>query len=389
MISVEEAQAIIRAKIVGGESEVVPLAQAQGRILWETIGADLDSPPFDRSAMDGYAVRGIHEHYRVTGVISTGGDDPEPLAEGEARRIYTGGRVPSGATVVMQEEAWEDNGRLKLSAGAKLGWVRRQGEDFRQGAPLVESGERLGPVALAVLASVGVHQVTVARRPRVSHLATGNELVEVGAKPVGTQIRDSNSILIRSLVERSGGFLQGQRRLRDDRDLLRLTVKEFEAESDLLLISGGASVGDFDFSREILREAGYTLHFEQVNVRPGKPMVFATAGNRVAMVLPGNPVSHYVCFHLFVRWALAARSGEKMAAQRREGRVGKDFEYKPNARLTYWPMQWGEDGKVKPLRWESSGHLAALLQVDGFMRIPEKRGRFEAGERCEIELWEN
>ena len=258
--------------------------------------------------------------------------------------------------------------------GGGPGFIRRRGENRRAGDVVVAAGTRLGPPELAALASAGVSQPLVTQRPRCAHVATGNELVSPDQTPAGAQIRDSNSILVASLLARHGADLVSQIRVRDDLASAQAALAGLPAH-DVLLISGGASVGDLDFARPVLTALGYTLHFQQVNLRPGKPLVFASRGDQLAFALPGNPVSHWVTFHLFIVPLLQKlATGIDRAPVRLRGVLAAGSP-RPiaDARQTIWPARASfVDGQyrlnLQPLA--SSGDSSGLVGANALVPLP-------------------
>ena len=371
-----------RAAQVGVER--VPLATALDRVLREPARADLDSPPFDASAMDGYALRSDNWSrgspapvtLRLVGESAAGAAFTGTVGPGECVRIFTGAPVPAGADcVVKQEDTTRDGTDIRLaSIPARGAFIRRRGENRRAGDIVVPEGMRLGPPELAALASTGVTQPLVTRRSRIVHVVTGNELVPPGQTPAGAQIRDSNSTLIAALVARHGGELAAHLHLRDDPVAAQAALAVLP-DHDVLLISGGASVGDHDFARPVLTTLGYTLHFQQINLRPGKPLVFASKGERLAFALPGNPVSHWVTFHLFVAPLLQKfATGLDAGPRRLHGRLAPGGPLPPpDARQTIWPARAAVvDGEhqITLLTLASSGDSSGLAGANALLPLP-------------------
>lgn len=362
-------------------AERVSLAAALGRVLREPACADLDSPPFDASAMDGYAFRRADldasaATLRLIGESAAGAAFAGTVGPGECVRIFTGAPVPDGADcVVKQEDTTREETKVRITNFPKAGsFIRRRGENRRAGDTVVPAGTRLGPPELAALASVGVVQPLVTRRPRVAHVVTGNELVPPDRAPTGAQIRDSNSALIAALVARHGGELAAQAHLRDDLATAQTALAALP-DHDVLLISGGAGAGDHDFARPALTALGYMLHFQQINLRPGKPLVFASKGDRLAFALPGNPVSHWVTFNLFVAPLLQKLvTGLDAGPPRLRGRLAPDTPLPPpDARQTIWPARVAfVDGEpqITLLTLASSGDSSGLVGANALVPIP-------------------
>jgi molybdopterin molybdotransferase len=318
MFSVAEAQQRILDSFSLLTAEVIPLAAALGRVLAEDAVAQDQLPLFDNSAMDGYALRAADTQgatrdqpvrLRIAGEIPAGRVLDRALKAGEAARIFTGGAVPDGADAVIQQELVSvEDGVLALEAPVPLQTsVRRAGEDVAQGALLLSRGSEIGPAELALLASAGVSPVTVSRRPRVAILATGDELVPVGAPLAPGQIRESNSIYLTAAVTRAGAEAVPLGVARDDENDLRAKLASAQ-DADVIISSGGVSVGEYDLVKQILGEQG-AVDFWRVRMRPGKPLAFGRLAATPLIGLPGNPVSAAVTFELFARPAIRRMLG--------------------------------------------------------------------------------
>ncbi len=359
------------------------LAEAPGRRLAVDVCAPEDQPPFDRSAMDGFAfaARNGAVRMRIIGEVRAGEQWTRVVGEGECVRIYTGAAVPPGCDCVLPQEHAKTEGDWMIpEALPERSWIRRRGEESRAGEVLLHAGARLGAGDVGVLASLGVACPAVASRARVVHLATGDELVGVSAKPAQGQIRDSNSTLIAAMLRESGAVLVRQARVRDTLPaLLEAIQKEKEAEWDLLLVSGGAGHGDFDFGVRALEALGFEIHFRVLNLRPGKPLVFATRGSHAAFVIPGNPVSHFVTFHLVIRMALEVlmrkQGVEDCADPARETvrlPLKAPWDFGVDKRETWCPARVEVCGgrlEVEPLVWKSSGDLRGLIGANALVRV--------------------
>lgn len=306
MISVDEAL----DRIVGHSplmpSENVALGDAPGRALAADIAARRTQPPFDASAMDGYAVRAediatAPVTLRVVGHAPAGNAFDGAVGPGEAVRIFTGGPVPAGANaVVLQEDTEAGDGTVTVTEAGGLGQhIRRAGIDFRDGDVLLQEGRVLTPAAIGLVAAMGVTRLDVRRRPRVALIATGDELVRPG-EPVGpNQIVSSNSVALAALIERHGGIAVDLGIARDEPRALRDLVESARG-ADVLVTIGGASVGDHDLVKQVLGDIGLEIDFWKIALRPGKPLIFGRMGGAMMLGLPGNPVSAMVCGLLFL-----------------------------------------------------------------------------------------
>lgn len=386
LLSLAEARSIISHALRAIDPVSLPLEKALGRILREDVLAPEDLPAFDRSAMDGYAL-GAGDHspkFRVVAEIQAGQVSDVEIRPGECARIFTGAPIPRGASQVLIQEdaAREGEWMTPLKRDAKT-WIRWRGEDARRGDLLLASGARLRPGELSLLAQLGHVQPRVSPSPRVLHIATGDELVDPATQPGKGQIRDSNSILVASLLAEAGATLVAQGRCGDGLSTLTEAVVAHPAESwDMLLISGGASVGDYDFGVRALEKLGFVIHLRQMNLRPGKPLVFATRDRQAAFVIPGNPVSHFVTFHVAMRLALQCLEGSPQAWPLAAVRLESELPMKPDARDTWWPARVVADAEVwraHPLAWQSSGDLRGLVAANALLPIPSGTGAIARG----------
>ncbi len=381
---VDETISLIRECSAALDVERVPLAQAWGRVLREPVLAAEDQPPFDRSSVDGYAVRldDSSRRFRMVDRIRAGDWKPRVLRAGEAVQIATGGALPAdGLQVVMKEGVHVEGNEVVVIERDPERNIRFRGEDARAGSTLVAAGRRLSPGAAALLASAGAVEPAVTRLPRVLHVATGNEIVPPERTPSRGQIRDSNSTLVRAFFGQRG-INALQIRAAEEKEAIQSAIRNPRPAPDLLLVSGGASVGEHDFTRGLLEECGYTIRISRTTTRPGKPLIFATRGSALAFGLPGNPLAHFVCLNLYVRAALEGFSGDSQPTTFAEGELAETFEAGANARETLWPARMTiAAGAVKliPLPWRSSGDLTALATANALVRIPPDAGSTAAG----------
>ena len=387
MLSIPEARALIAQTVHVLPPLRVPLAQAHGRTLRESLIAEEDIPAFDRSAMDGYAIRAEDPatEFRVVCEIPAGTMPTRKIGPGECARIFTGSPIPDGATqVIVQEVAQRSGDAVTFSQRGKGNNIRSRGEDAREGSVLIERGTQLGAVELSLCAQLGKCAPLIAPRPRILHIATGSELVAPDEIPEAGKIRDSNSTLIAALAAEAGAKIAHQFRVGDDPAQLVGAISGTDIESwDMLLLSGGASVGDHDFGARTLRELGFSLHFTQLNLRPGKPLTFATLGRHLAFVIPGNPLSHLVCWHLVIRAALDMLAIGAIEFALVEAPLGGDVALKGNPRETWWPARiaWENGGaKFLPLKWQSSGDLTGIIGLDALIRVPAGIAAVQPGE---------
>ncbi len=389
--SASEVLALARKLAQPLGTERVPLRDAVGRVLRECVCAPEDQPPFDRSSVDGYAVRreDTVALFRIVDEIRAGDWKPRELQPGEAVRVATGGALPAkDLKVIMREDVEAQDGMLRVKRGDGGVNIRFRGEDARAGQVLVEEGTLIQTGAVALLASLGCAALLVTRLPRVLHLATGNEIVPPEQSPARGQIRDSNSTLVRA-------FLKGwnvepvQLRVPEDESAASRSLADALPGVDLLLISGGASVGEHDFTRRLLESFGYVIHVSKTTARPGKPLIFGQSQDGFAFGLPGNPLAHFVCLNLYVRALLEGLAGRSVESPSdfHTGMLAADFTADAHSRETFWPARWVLDkGAVllTPLRWSSSGDLTALATANSLVRVAAGAECWERGRQVEF-----
>jgi molybdopterin molybdotransferase len=368
MISLADARRIIVGKVGRLNPVAVPLAEAYGRVLAEEVKADAWYPSGDRATMDGYVLRedAVPGEFQVSGEIQAGAVPGKALEAGEAMRIFTGALVPDGGgRVVPQELAERVGGTVRIAALPESRFIRLRGEEASPGTIIVVEGTRLGATELAMLAQVGAVMPEVTRLPVIRHVATGEELVAPEENPPEGMIRDTNSTLLSALV---AGSMQSFR-CGDDPAALAAICRE---PCDLLLISGGASVGDYDFGARVLRDLRFDIHFDKVNLRPGKPLTFATRDRQAAFVIPGNPVSHFVCFHVAIRLALERMAGDSRPWELLNLPLVGGETLKPDPRETFWPARVEAEGGrlvVRPQRWSTSGDTFSLMRTNALVLV--------------------
>ncbi len=374
MISLTEARRIITESVTPLPAGPLPLAAAQGRVLAEDVVADAFYPSGDRSMMDGYALRGDASpgDFHVVTEIQAGEVPRQALQPGEAARIFTGAIVPQDAgRVIPQELAHRCGDRVTIPDFPTPGFIRPKGSEAAPGSVVLPAGTRLGPAELAILAQVGNISPQVFGIPSVRHVATGSEIVAPEETPPEGKIRDTNTTLLAALIAELGLEPSAATRCGDDPDLLAALC---ESDRDLLLVSGGASVGDHDHGAEALRRCGYTIHFDKVNLRPGKPLTFATRGRQLAFVIPGNPVSHFVCFHVAIRLAIDLLRGLPVAWDFLDLELSGGEPLRPDPRETFWPARVHADsGRLvaTPRRWSTSGDTFSLSGTNALVRVNE------------------
>jgi molybdopterin molybdotransferase len=393
MISVAEAVQIVRQRTPVLETEKVELPKALGRVLAQEVVADSDLPPFDRSQMDGYAVQAADTtsapvSLRIAGESAAGKGWHHPMNSGEAVRIMTGAPVPEGADSVQQVELThelKDGTVVELLAAVETGKsIVKRGEEIKAGETILRPGVTINAAMMAVLAAFGYAQVEVARRPRVAVAATGSELVTVDEQPGQDQIRDSNNYSISAYAELAGAAVQRLPLTRDETSLLKRQIGEAANNVDVVVTSGGVSMGVYDVTKNALKELGAEIFFERVALRPGKPIVFARLpGGALVFGLPGNPVSVSVTFNLFTRTALLAMQGANEPVLTQETVLLARSVKGTMDRETYLPAQLmtNDDGELIafPLKWGGSSDFVSFALTTALAIIPAGVKAVEAG----------
>lgn len=362
-----------------------------GEVLAEEVTADIDSPPFDKSMMDGYAVRtsdlltpGIA--LRVVDEIRAGASHTSHVGLGEAVRVFTGAPIPFSADAVVKQEDATPNGEevvintALMSPGLN---IMPRGKEMKAGQVVLPAGTVLTPVVFGILAACGRTSVTLTRRPlpRVGVLATGDELVGADRRPSAGEIRNTNGPMLCAMAVRAGTMCDDYGIAGDDAHLQSRVEDALSA--DIVVISGGVSVGKYDLVPDVLKSLGVEIHFHTVRMKPGKPLLFGTLGDKLVFGLPGNPVSAAVGFELFVRPAIDIMCG-------RTGLGPKELHLplsEPLAarhdRPTYHPAVLGPDS-VRPLPWQGSADLRALLPANGYVVLPPGEVSYSAGELVSV-----
>jgi molybdopterin molybdotransferase len=404
MLTVEEAQQKILALTPQLDAQSVSLVDAIGRVLATDIESDIDSPPYDKSLMDGFALStssfaGQGTRLQVIETITAGELPQHDVGPGEAARIMTGAVLPKGADAVVmfeQTESAADTVEIQADSVAAEQNILRRGTVMRSGEVVLQAGRALGPMDIGLLGEVGRDPVNVSRRVEVAVLATGNELVDVRQVPAAGTIRNSNGPMVASQVTSQGAIVRNLGIGRDDETELRQLIAK-GLECDILVLSGGVSAGDLDLVPKVLSVLGVKKAFHGVKVKPGKPLWVGhhqSVGQRdkphttLVFGLPGNPVSSLVCFHLFVIPALRKMNGQRsVLATRFVGRLQHQWTH-PGGRTTFFPgivRRVGDDLAVQLCPWKGSADQRSLVDANVLVVFPDKRTVYESGSTVEFE----
>jgi len=389
MIPFESALEIMLARAARKvQTETVALSDTVGRVLAEDVRSDMNFPPFDKSAMDGYACRTVDLScpLRMLEVIAAGARPKHSIAVGQCSKIMTGAMLPEGADAVFKVEDSEvlPDGRVRFVGNEAPDNVARRGVDLRSGDLVVAAGTLLGVRHVSVLASVGCVRPVVACRPSVGIIATGDELVEPDLKPGPVQIRNSNSWQIAAQTARAGGIPRYYGIAPDRSGAIAEALRRALSENDVVLLSGGVSMGDFDLVPEIMTANGVEILFDRVAIKPGKPTTFGMAGIRAVFGMPGNPVSTYVIFEVFVRPFLQAWMGCRSGCNDPVLPLEADLVRRKADRLEWMPVMVSDAGGLVPVRYNGSAHFLAISRADGLIPVPAGVFRLERGTRLPV-----
>lgn len=399
MISVEEALSIILSQIKVMGTERVDITSSLGRVIAEDIYARRDNPPWDNSAMDGYAVRfedikgAAKENPAVLRVIEdlpAGYVAKKAVGKGEAVRIMTGAPVPKGAdTVVMVEDTEKEGERARIFRETPLGEnIRKAGEDIKAGELVVPRGTTIRPAEVGIIATCGRAFVSVYQRPRVAVVSTGDELVDVDEEIFEGKILSSNSYTLSSMAAECGADAFQLGIAKDTREALKEKLQQ-ALHADVIITSGGVSEGDFDFVKDVLKELGSEMKFWKVAMKPGKPLAFGTIGGKPAFGLPGNPVSCMVCFEQFARPSLLKMMGHKRIYRPVVQAVLKEeIKKKPGRKHFIRSFVKFEESRytVTTTGDQGSGILKSMVAANGLLIFPEELSVLKAGETVNVQL---
>jgi molybdopterin molybdotransferase len=364
-------------------SRKVAVRDGLGLVLAADQVSKLFLPPFDKASMDGYAVLegDNRDAYKVLETVMAGGTPTASLQAGAAVKVMTGAPVPSGAgRVIPLEHVRQRAGVIEIIHKTNDRNICNQGEDVRSGDVILRAGSRLGPLEIANLISCGITEVDVFRPIRLAVLSTGDEIVDDPRDLVPGKIMNVNGPMLALLGRRFSMEIALEKSIPDRRADTVEAISTALKCADLVLLSGGVSVGDYDFVGAALADAGLCVHFSAVAVRPGRPLSFATCPGAAVFGLPGNPVSVYVMFHLFVLRAAARMCGNTWTAREFTLRLGREFRRGKFDRVEYVPCRVGDDGMLIPVEYHGSAHLSALTEADGLFVVPLGVSSIPAGQ---------
>lgn len=387
MISFEEALSITEKYKPLTGTEYIHFMDSTGRYLADDIKSDIDMPPFDKTAVDGYACRkkDLHMELIINEVIPAGVSASKPVGEGECVKIMTGAAIPEGADwVFMVEDADEKEGKVRFVGKPGKDNIAKQGEDILEGDIVLEAGRRIDARDIAVMATVGAVMVPVKKQLRIGIISTGNELVEPDRKPGKSQIRNSNAYQLIAQTMKEGAIALYYGIAPDAEEQIFEMLEKALTECDIILLTGGVSMGDFDKVPDVLIKTGFEILFDRVAVQPGKPTTFGVHKNALVFGLPGNPVSSYIQFELFVKTMIRRAMNAKEIHDTRRHQLAEDYMRKRTQRMAWVPVTMNSDETVVPVEYHGSAHINALPGAYGIMKIPVGVSEIRKGETVDV-----
>ncbi|MDX2511429.1 MAG: molybdopterin molybdotransferase MoeA [Desulfobacterales bacterium] len=374
MIKFEEALKMVLAAARLLNVEAVDIQQSSGRILREDVVADLDMPPFDKSAMDGYACRekDLRNPLKVIEIIPAGKQPEKNVGENQCSKIMTGSVVPAGAdcVIMIEHTGLDETGRVRFSREKTRNNICYRGEDVKTGDMVLKKFTRIGPQHVAVLATFGCVTPLVSKKPRVGIMATGDELVEPSKTPNPCSIRNSNSYQLFTQVLAADALPTYYGIAEDREDVIDNSLRQALAENDVVLISGGVSMGDFDLVPDAMRRNKLDIKFDSIAMKPGKPTHFGVSKEGCCFGLPGNPVSTYLQFEILIKPFLYKLMGHDYRCRCSTAVMADNFRVRRSDRESWLPVSLSANNEVIPLEYHGSAHINALGFADGFIVIP-------------------
>ncbi|MFO7923475.1 MAG: molybdopterin molybdotransferase MoeA [Bacteroidales bacterium] len=371
MTGFEEALKIISSEAFTLDTEILPLNDSVNRVLAQDVFSDIDMPPFNKSAMDGYACRrnDLDNRLKVIDTVRAGDIPGKTVGINQCVKIMTGGKVPEGAdcVVMVEHTVQEGEGYIRFTKQKTAVNIAFKGEDMENGNLVLSKGRLIGPQHIAMLASAGCSMPGVYRQPRVAVMTTGDEIVEPEIKPEGTCIRNSNGPQLIAQTRRTGALPDYLGIVRDTPEITDTAVKSAMRGNDLILITGGVSMGDYDFVPSVLKDNGFRLFFEKVAVKPGKPTVFGRRDNIFVFGLPGNPVSSFTIFELMVRPLIYGLMGHEYKPAEIRLPIGVDYSRRKADRVSWTPVHLNSAGEIIPAGYHGSAHIHSLADAWGLM----------------------
>ena len=386
MILVEEAERILKQIPVRTQTEEAAVSDALGRILAQDVVSPIYMPPFDKSAMDGYAFISDDDskRFKIIEIVPAGVIPKKKVTKGNCAKIMTGGMMPEGADRVIKKEVTEEKkGYMQITGEDYNINLCRMGEDVKPGDVVLKKGTLIRPPEVGILASMGLSRFKAFRRPVVGIVVTGSELVDPGSPLKEGQIYDSNSYSLSAQAQQMGLEIHNAGIVADNIDRIQRIFEELWQPCDVVIFSGGVSEGDYDFVPGILKNSGFELHYDKVAVKTGKPTVFATRKHDIVFGAPGNPVSTFVIFEIFIKPFLYRMMGHEFKPVYKQGILKNDLSRKRANRSAFIPVLY-KSGEIKPIPFHGSAHIFALNRADGLVCIPKGIEKIPAGSTVNV-----
>lgn len=390
MIAFEEAYRIVTTDIPVNDLERLNFEQAEGRILAEDIRSDMDMPPFDKAAVDGFACRraDLEKPLRLVEVVPAGKQPQFSISEGCCSKVMTGAPVPEGAdcVVMVEQTRMHDAATVVITDTKTKSNIASKAEDIRKGSIVISKGVCIKPQHIAVLASVGATQPLVYKKVRLVVLSTGDELVEPSVIPGPGQIRNSNAQQLLAQAKRMhidatyGGIVA------DTEDSCRRLIGTSVNNSQVVILSGGISMGDFDYVPAILKELGFKILFKSIAVQSGRPTVFARSEDQFVLALPGNPVSSFNIFELLAKPFLYRMMGYTYNAAFLRLPLAESYSRRSAGRLGFVPAAITEEGMIRPIYYHGSAHINALVDAHAIFAVPQDISDLNKGDLVDVRL---
>jgi len=388
MIELEKAISVINTVFTELPAEEIPVLQSLRRVLASDVISDTDMPPFNKAAMDGFACRisDLDDILVIVDEIPAGKYSRTILEKGQCARIMTGAPLPGGADYVLMKEHAQFTGRdtikrIQSSGGSNICYT---GEDVKAGDIILEKGTRILPQHIAMMATAGCMHPIVRRLPEVAILSTGSELVHPSVKPEDGKIRNSNGFQIAAQILEYGIAATDLGIVPDDRHILAETLSNAINKFDLIIISGGVSVGDYDYVPGVLEDLLVETLFRGLKIKPGKHMLLGRKQNHFVAAMPGNPVSAFVLFEIIIKPLLNRLIGFNKDGRRMLLRFGSEYVTKNRDLLLFLPVRITKTGWVEPVEYHGSAHIHSYTFADGMMEIPPGSGKIERGEEVYV-----
>jgi molybdopterin molybdotransferase len=390
MITFEEALKVVLDSVKGSpHTEKVVFTDSLDRVLAQDVYSDVNMPPFNKSAMDGFACRkeDITNELEIIEVLPAGKVPERQIGPNQCIKIMTGAMIPDGANCVLMVEHTEEteDGKIRFLKESTKSNICYFAEDIKSGEFVLGEGVKIKPQHIAVLASVGCTKPEVSVKPKVAILSTGDELVEPEKYPGKSQIRNSNGYQLIAQVERAGGKSDYMGIVEDSEEATYKAIEKALENNDIVLLTGGVSMGDFDFVPDIMIQLGIDIKFQKIAVQPGKPTTFGTTeNNKFVFGLPGNPVSSYTQFELLVRPLMDKMMGHRSPESMLKLEMGTDYTRKRTERKSFIPVYIDKDGKVYPVEYHGSAHIHSYVFADAMIYIEQEISKLNKGEIVDV-----